>query len=295
MDGAGIEGRAAGERHTCVGIGWVNFDVRSSRVGTTKSESELAAKVPEVRCFGLRDSQPVPQNGQTSETSVSQVYATDSSGPGRPVHAAAAIHAAHPATTGQLSMILPPALIAGAAAAAARGPQPESQWAQCQPHCEGVSFRVDKVTVDSSSASTVPPPQQQQEEEDGRLASFNLQALSQKEPLRVVYGALASVVGRAGAIVASLQGAHVQGGVGFLQRLLVPCRRSAHRPTRSHGGQWNTWARWRPFPGSSSEVHGHLALTRAMTHGEAENEATVFPCLCHVKVPHPVRWQRQQQ
>jgi len=230
MDGAGIEGRAAGERHTCVGIGWVNFDVRSSRVGTTKSESELAAKVPEVRCFGLRDSQPVPQNGQTSETSVSQVYATDSSGPGRPVHAAAAIHAAHPATTGstsatdvqtsmlvcagQLSMILPPALIAGAAAAAARGPQPESQWAQCQPHCEGVSFRVDKVTVDSSSASTVPPPQQQQEEEDGRLASFNLQALSQKEPLRVVYGALASVVGRAGAIVASLQGAHVQGGVG---------------------------------------------------------------------------------
>jgi len=212
MDGAGIEGRAAGERHTCVGIGWVNFDVRSSRVGTTKSESELAAKVPEVRCFGLRDSQPVPQNGQTSETSVSQVYATDSSGPGST--SATDVQTSMLVCAGQLSMILPPALIAGAAAAAARGPQPESQWAQCQPHCEGVSFRVDKVTVDSSSASTVPPPQQQQEEEDGRLASFNLQALSQKEPLRVVYGALASVVGRAGAIVASLQGAHVQGGVG---------------------------------------------------------------------------------
>lgn len=208
-----------GELQTCAGIGWVKLD-RLGGGTQAAAPTAVLSEAPAVRCVGFRVSKPLAPaaGGQLLEPRAA---------PG-PAKAAAAVAAtARAAATkegatagdqvaeqtwalicaGQLSMIMPPTTAAGSQLAtaimASRTPQLEPPWAPCHLHCDGISFRVEKVVADGAAAEGDGTPLRREEAVAGAAAPV----LGEAELLRAAFRGAEAVASRASSIVWSVRGA----------------------------------------------------------------------------------------
>eukprot|EP00931_Biecheleriopsis_adriatica_P074431 TRINITY_DN48489_c0_g1_i1.p1 TRINITY_DN48489_c0_g1~~TRINITY_DN48489_c0_g1_i1.p1 ORF type:complete len:289 (+),score=54.42 TRINITY_DN48489_c0_g1_i1:147-1013(+) len=170
---ASSPGQRLGELQSCAGLGWVKFDPQLRQKQPPKPDDSMSASAitaalvqqPQLRCFGVRLSQgvaPAPDraprpaseqlgaashghscgggSGASGSDGSSSSGALPSQGFGEPF-AQVADQTWAVVCAGQLSMIVPPSASSDA-------------WEPCAVRCEGVSFRVERVPVDTTSASS---------------------------------------------------------------------------------------------------------------------------------------------
>lgn len=215
---AAADGHRPGELQTCAGLGWVKLD----RTGDPGADGQT--EVPAVRCVGMRFSQQLAPagGGRAAEAAAgSRSRSVEAAGKGLS-RSLGSEQTWALVCAGQLSMIMPPVTPAGSplatATAVSRTPQLEPPWAPCHVHCDGISFRLEKVMAADSSAaaSSTAINEASQPQREELPASSTLAAAGESDLLRVALRGAEAVAGRASSILWSVTGATHESGPGRL-------------------------------------------------------------------------------
>lgn len=169
-------------------------------------------------------------------------------------------------------MIMPPATAAGApltAGYASRTPQLEPPWAPCHVHCDGISFRLEKVLSDAAPADAAAGNDARPAREEAPVAA-GLRALGEAELVQAAARGAGAVLGRAGAIMLSVRGATVEHGpsriaadtAGAARRICIQAGKIAKRSVE-HVGRIATLP-WRLTGGARETSDGGEPRSRGI-------------------------------